>query len=199
MQPSLRFLSAAALTLLSASSFAASTVYTSSADFMSHVVAGSYTENFNGLSSPPAGGAFAGGGFSYAVSAPSDLYASGEFLGTNQIDEALTITFTGGNVTAVGSNFYSTNISDQFQAVSLTITLNDGTVTTFTPTSVLDSYRGFTSNVGISSLVMSAAGASLYVGVDNLTVGVSAVPEPSSWALMGLGLAGLIAARRRTV
>lgn len=36
-----------------------------------------------------------------------------------------------------------------------------------------------------------------YVGVDNLTVTASDVPEPASLALAGLGLAGLVVARRR--
>ena len=192
-----RFLLAVGLAALSASPFAATTVYSSSASFMANVAPGSYTESFNDLpSSPPT--TFASGAFSYTVSAPGGLYGSGEFLGTNLPNQALTITFAGGNVTAVGGNFYSSNISDAFQSVAVTLTLSDSTSVTFTPTSVTDSYRGFTSTLAITSLTMSAPGVSLYAGLDNLTVGVTAVPEPASWALMGLGVAGLLAARRRT-
>jgi len=201
MQSAHRLLSAAVLLALAAPAFAATTTYTSSATFLAQVKAGSYTETFTGLGNPPAGAApFSAGGFAYTISAPGDLYASGDFLGTSLPDEALTITFTSGNVTAVGSNFFAVNLSDVFQPVSLTLTLSDGTVTTFTPSSVLDSYRGFTSDLTITSLTISGPGTSLYAGVDNLTVGVmvSNVPEPGSWALMGLGLAGLgLAARRR--
>lgn len=197
MQAAQRFVSAVALTVLSASSFAATTVYTSSASFLANVAAGAYTETFTGLSvTPPS--VFTNGTFSFSVSAPSGLYGSGDFLGTNQVNEALTVNFTSGNVTAVGGNFYATNISDAFQAVSMTVTLNDGTSSTFTPTSAADSYRGFTSTAFITSLVISAPGGSLYSGVDNLTVGVAAVPEPASWLMMGLGVAGLLVARRRT-
>ncbi len=194
-----RLYAASALALLSSTSaLAASTVYVSSDSFLSHVAPASYFENFDGLADLPTGAIdFSGAGFSYAVSAPDNLFASGGFLSTNQIDQALTITFTGAKVTAVGANFYVVNLSDAFQSVSVTLTLSDGTTTSFTPTSTLDSYRGFTSNVGITSLVMSAPGVSLYAGIDNLTVGVSAVPEPASWALMGLGVAGLLAVRRR--
>jgi hypothetical protein len=197
MQTAHKLLSAVTLALLSASSFAVTTVYTSSASFLAQVAAGSYTQNFNGLVDPPAGPvAFSGGGFGYSASAPSSIYLAGGFLGTSLPNEALTLTFTSGSIRAIGANFYATNISDAFQAVALTINLSDGTAYTFTPTTLTDSYRGFVSTVAITSLVISAPGVSLYAGLDNLTVGT--VPEPAGWALMGLGLAGVLAARRRT-
>jgi hypothetical protein len=193
-------LPAVALAGFAASSFASTTTYNSSASFLSNVAPGSYTETFTDFDDSGSGPSlFAGNGFSYTIFAPSDLYASGEFAGTNLPNEALTVTFTSGNVTAVGGNFYTTNISDVFQAVSVTLGLSDGTSVSFTPSSVFDSYRGFTSSVTITSLVMSAPGISLYAGIDNLTVGVTAVPEPASWALMALGVVGLLAARRRSV
>jgi len=51
----------------------------------------------------------------------------------------------------------------------------------------------------VGRLVLSYVGAadsSNYIGVDTVTV--TAVPEPSTWLLMGLGLAGVAAVRRRT-
>lgn len=196
MQSAHRILSAVTLAALSASSMAATTVYTTSASFMTAIAPATfYTEDFTGLSSPPAGPApFSGNGLAYTVAAPNDIYASGDFIGTSLPNEALTVSFTSGNVYAVGGNFYATDFGDNFQSVLVTLTLNDGTVRTFTPMSVGGSYRGFTSNVAFSSLVMSAPGGSRYAGLDNLTV---AVPEPTSWLMMGLGLAGLLAARRR--
>jgi len=51
----------------------------------------------------------------------------------------------------------------------------------------------------VGRLVLSYVGAadsSNYIGIDTVTV--TAVPEPSTWLLMGLGLAGVAAVRRRT-
>ncbi len=202
MQPAHRILSAAVLAFASVASFASTTTYTSSAAFLPNVSPGAYLESFDGLVNPPAGSVpFSGGAFSYSAFAPSDIYLEGGFLGTSQIDEALTITFTSGNVKAIGANFFATDINDDFQAVRVLITLSDGTVEDFTPSSISDSYRGFISTSFISSLVISGPGASLYAGLDNLTVGTAGriidVPEPTSALLVGLGMAGLLISRRR--
>lgn len=194
MQTVQRFALALGLAALSAPSFAATTVYTTSASFLAQVSPGAYFQNFNGLPAE-APDTFAGGAFGYTLVANGGVYGSGEFIGTSLPNESLTINFTTGNVTAVGGNFYAANLSDVFQAVSLTLTLSDATTITFTPSSVSDSFRGFTSTALITSLTISGPGAGLYAGIDNLTVG--AVPEPTSALLMALGAAGLLIARRR--
>ena len=201
MKPVYRALAAATLVALSASSHAATTVYTTSASFLAQVAAGAYTNSFTGLSSPagldPA--AFSGLGFSYTASSPVGLYLDAGFLGTNQVNASLTLTFTG-SVKAIGGNFFNVDIGDAFQASTVTIQLSDGTSTTLTPATIGDSYRGFISTVGITSLTIAApTGLGAYASLDNLTIGnaVAVVPEPASMLLMGLGVAGLLVARRR--
>jgi hypothetical protein len=189
----------AAVAFAAASAVSAQTVtYTTSPAFMANVAPGSYTESFASpfFSGDPSAD-FSGGGFAYTVSAPGSLYGNGTLIGTNLPGEVLSVVFTGAPVTAVGGNFWATNISDVFQAVPVTLTLSDGTTAIFTPASeTVDSFRGFTSAVPITSLTIASTAAT-YAGMGNLTVGVAVVPEPGTWLLMGLGLGGLLLARRR--
>ena len=51
---------------------------------------------------------------------------------------------------------------------------------------------------GITSVQLSGAGLGFHpFGIDNLEIGVTAVPEPSSWALLALGVVPLLLRRRR--
>ena len=198
-----RLITAFAIAATSASTLAASTVYTSSSSFLSLLTPGAYTETFTGLTSPSGSdpAVFTGSGFTYsAVSLPTGLYLDDGALAANQVDQTIVLSF-GPGINAIGGNFFSTNISSAFQASSVTIALSDGTTTTFTATVAGDSYRGFVSDVAITSLTLTVpTQQSLYASIDNLTVGAAVavpVPEPASFALFGLGLAGLAAVARR--
>lgn len=192
---------AAALLAVSAVASAQTTTYTSAATFLANVAPGSYTEGFaDPFFSGDPSATFTGNGFTYTVSAPGGLYGNGSLIGTNLPNETLTVTFSGATVTAIGGNFWSTNISDVFQPVPVTLTLSDGTVTTFTPSSeTVGSFRGFTSTVGITSMLISST-STVYAGMGNLTVGVAAIPEPGTWLMMalGLGAVALRTSRRQT-
>lgn len=203
MQLIKRILLAIAAIALSASAFAAPVLYTSSAAFLAQLAPGAYTETFTGMGSPAGTSmAFSGSGFSYTASSePDGLYLDGGFLGTNQVDSTLTLTF-GANVFAIGANFFATNISDDFQVADMSILLSDGSTAMFTPPSISDSYRGFVSDVAITSLTLTVGPSNrgLYAGLDDLTVGAlpQRLPEPASLGLAVLALAGLAAARRRS-
>jgi len=188
---------AVAALAVSAAASAQTTTYTTSAAFMANVLPGSYTEGFGdpSFSGEPSAD-FSGGAFAYTVSAPGGLYGNGILIGTNLPNEALTVTFTGAPVTAIGGNFWATNISDVFQPTPITLTLSNGTTTTFTPTSEgVGSFRGFTSTLAITSLRIAST-PTVYAGMDNFTVG-SVVPEPGTWLLMGLGIGALVLRQSR--
>jgi hypothetical protein len=176
---------------------AATTVYTNSASFLAQTQPGGLFLNFTqpGIDSGPSF-TYSGGGFSVTITSPSTVYRSGSIIGNNLPNETLTLTFAGTLPTALGGEFFVTNISDVLQAAPVTLTLSDGTVTTYTPSSLANAYRGFVSTVPITSLVMSAPGATLYNSLDNLTV-ATAVPEPGTYLMMVLGLAVLASARVR--
>jgi hypothetical protein len=176
-------------------------VFTDSASFLDQVVPGYYYNNFTGVP----GGAqpsldYSSGGFSYTIStAPgsiSGLFNGTGIVSTDNAGDAILIEFTSGNVTAVGGNFWSTDINFFPFAADVTLDLSDGTSVTFFSTSAND-FRGFTSDQVITSMTIDAVdpvAGPAWSTLDNLYVGV-AVPAPGAVALLGLG--GLAAARRR--
>jgi len=160
--------------------------------------AGAYTETFTGGAGGTSSQSFSGGtplmGYTITGPAAGGVYREGTFIGNNNPNSIFTVTFTSGNVFAVGGNFFITNFSDAFVAnASVTLTYNDGTTTTFTPTDA-NAFNGYVSALPITALVMSApVGAGRFNTIDNLIV--SSIPTPGAAAV--LALAGLVAGRRR--
>ncbi len=174
-------------------------VYTDSASFLAAIEPGYFFNNFTGV---PTGAqpslSYSSGGFSYTIStAPgsvSGLYNGTGFVSTDNATDMIQIDFTSGNVTAVGGNFWATDINFSTLAATVSINLSDGTSVSFNSNSVND-FRGFTSNVAITSMTIDAADipVNAWATMDNLYVG--AVPAPGALAVLGLG--GLVAGRRR--
>jgi hypothetical protein len=193
-----RLAAATAATLLMGHAQATTVLHTSWISFLDAIEGGAYVETFNRLDSSVEPSSFSGLGYSYNMSAPGGLYASSTDVGTNLPEETLTINFTGGTVSAVGGQFYATDINPDFLPEAITITLGDGSFVTYAPASKT-SFVGFTSSMAITSLKVEFADVWLgrYATVDNLTVGAALVPEPGQWALLAAGLAALGMLQRR--
>ena len=114
-------------------------------------------------------------------------------------NEDITMTFAGPAPTAIGF----TSLTNRFNAPVVTVfdtasTLIGTYVLTQGPSNV--GFVGITSSVGIGSVRwLATRGEDKDTGIDNIRVGVTAVPEPHTYALMlaGLGVVGALARRRR--
>ena len=189
---------------------AASITYTDQSVFNA-AVTGQVTRNFaalNGYYPSPLDVSFSG----YTISASANGIGPGLFVGnpgglfsTNPVNVPLTFTFTGTLPTAVGGLFFTTDVNFNALSSTLTVSLNDGTFINLPAPSALNltgAFAGFTSDVGITSLVVGgpfstslafATVTSLYVAS-----GPSAtVPEPSTALMSVVGLLGLVVYRKR--
>jgi hypothetical protein len=189
----------------SSAALAGTDTYTDEATFLANVQGGAYTEDFSGVAPGPVDTLnFSGGGFSYTASSTvgMDVGSTGDgglfndpgLLSLNTATDALLITFTGAPVTAVGGEFFASDISFFEIPADVTVNLGDGSSIAFTG----GGFAGFTSNVAITSLIIDASDATLgapaWPTVDSLIVG-QVVPAPAGLAVLGAG--ALIAFRRR--
>jgi PEP-CTERM motif len=190
------------VTLASIVGAAQAQIFNNAAGFQAAIAndPGQYLNNFTGQAS---GAVIAGSGGSptmtYNITTPSGtVYGSGLFVGANVPSDSVTISFTSGNVRAVGGNFFATNISDVFVAGrAVTLTYSDGTVDTYTPGSTAD-FRGYVSSTILTSVVMSGMNNSNYSTVDNLITSTRAVPEPASLAALALGAVMIVRRRKNS-
>jgi MYXO-CTERM domain-containing protein len=191
-----RYIATAAVLALAGAANAA--VFTSQAAFTPNLAPGFFFNNFSSVAFGASGALnFSGNGFAYTVdSGPvsGGLFNDPGVISTNLQAAQIIVTFTGAPVTAVGGNFWSTDINVLPVASTITVLLSDGQSSSFASSSASD-FRGFTSAVPIVSLSIDAPGAgNIWPTMDNLYVGAN-VPAPGAAALLGLGV--LAAGRRR--
>ncbi len=150
--------------------------YTDRTEFLTHVAAGYYENGFDDAvpgASPPLN--YSSGGWAYTVDAASDqLYNDTGLISTNLASDQIVVTFTGDPVTAVGGNFWGSDINVAANGSDLTVSLSDGTTETYASTGPTD-FRGFTTAGPVTSLTLDASDdvANSWPTLDNLIVGAS--------------------------
>jgi hypothetical protein len=118
------------------------------------------------------------GGWAYTVDTGggvSGLYNDTGIVSTDNSGDLIVVTFTGDPVTAVGGNFWATDVSVQPTGTEVVVTLSDGTTETFTSTGPTD-FRGFTTAAPITSITIDAPFPSdpadgHWATMDNLIIG----------------------------
>lgn len=153
-------------------------IFTDRATFLQNVSPGFYEEDFVDVPVGPAGPSlsFSGNGFAYTVTAvgagSNNLFNDPGIISTDSAVDAILVTFTGAPVTAVGGNFWATDINVLPTGTDVTITLSDGTVETFTSTGPAD-FRGFVTAAPITSIQIDAPDVPVnaWSTMDNLIVG----------------------------
>lgn len=196
--------------VFSNSSLAQTNTFTDFASFSNAISASNYTETFdsipgNNFVATPTN--FSGNGFSFTATTTNtggnQLYGltngggSDRWLTLNFPQFGLVFTNFSLNVSAIGGNFFATDDLGFFTntPINVSVLLSDSSTfsTNYTPTSAI-SFLGltFSTNVSVSALVVSNLNTPpQFPTANNLTVGV--VPEPSTYALLGLAALGCVA------
>ena len=186
---------------------AAIITYTNETAFLNALQPGYYRETFASLSvdSPqPNPSTFSRNGFSYQVSAPTGLYSGPPGLpaiGAISASEVLTTTITGGFVNAIGVNTFSGDNTGNPNGGAITLAFSNGQTQTFNSTTP-SSFFGVIDTSAAFTFFTATPSSGSFANITNLTVGTAAtapVPEPSTWAMMALGVGamGLVMRRKR--
>lgn len=205
----LKPLALAVLLAAATASQATITVVTSLAAFNA-ATAAQGTDTFAGFSitgTTPSPITRSAGPYGYTASTPGNFFGAGTpanpWLSSNTAGDTITFNGFSGAVTAIGGNFFGSDINGLFAAgnVSLTATDGSGPVTQIITAATVGSFLGFVSNGPIISMTLASvtpAVGNLWPTADNLVL-ATIVPEPGTYAMLlaGLGVLGFMARRRR--
>jgi hypothetical protein len=199
----LKALAFAALLGAGAAARADITVYTSQADFLAAVSAPGY-DSFDDLSIAPYDPTLArsAGAYSYQAYSPAGLWgaggAGGDYWLSNE-DGLAPIVFSNfsGGVSAFGGNFFTSDITGQYEVGNLVLTADDGTTLSYALNGTTTStFLGFVADTALVSVALETDGGLYWPTANDV---VLAVPEPSTYGMLlaGVGLLAVAARRRR--
>jgi hypothetical protein len=189
--------------------------YGSESIFLQALEPGPFTERFGGLTpeqSLPSPLSFSGpspaNAYSYSVSVEGGFFPienpgnpTQVWLSTQTAREVVTISSTGQPVTGIGGHFFLTDFSGAVIQGTIRASLSDGSFVELIDQLPTD-FWGVTGTSPFTSLTLEYLGDSetdAYITVGSVSVGIAAVPEPSTLSMVAFG-AGviLILARRRS-
>ena len=151
-------------------------------------------EYFSGYSGYYGSGLTGGtGDGAWTATADGGLFASDGIMSTNAVAAPLTLTFSSGNVFAIGGNFFNTDFDFGTVPSLIEVRVND---ISYVFNSSSDDFAGFVSTSGaIQAITFTpyGSGEGKFASTDHVVVG--AIPSPAALALGAL--AGLIRRRRR--
>jgi serine protease inhibitor len=102
------------------------------------------------------------------LSAPGGMYTNGTFIGTNNLNEPITISFNP-PVYGIAGNFFDTDITDTVINGNLTATYSDGAVDTRLVTTNTETFGYFSENM-LTSVVLSSPTTNAFISLNNLSI-----------------------------
>ena len=187
-------------------------IFTDQAAFLAATAPGYYKETFDSLATGNDGQTtlnFSQSGFSYTAAVSDPLIdtffpftipggnSSDVVLGNNYSGESYSFNFTSGNVTAVGGFFFNADPNGNvLTGDEFTINIDGLTQPLTVTTTGQDTFIGFVSSTPFTKLTLTPLDYE-YVGTNDLIVGTSAVPEPSTMLVAAVGGLAMLAYTRR--
>lgn len=173
--------------------FAQTTVYNDLTAFKNASGSDLYCEDFANVPTGaiPIGGLNFGpvNGYSYNVDSPGQLFNDVGIISTNFAFDMIIVTFNGAPVSAVGGNFWSTDIAFNVIPGRVKLTLSNGFIEEY-DVSTITTFKGFTTDAPITSITVECVDNGIgnqWPTMDNLCVGKKGGGTVCKWDLNGDG------------
>ncbi|WP_445452894.1 T9SS type A sorting domain-containing protein [Flavobacterium sp. 25HG05S-40] len=102
------------------------------------------------------------------LSAPGGMYSNGNFVGTNNTNEAITISFNP-PIYGIAGNYFVTDITDNVISGNVTATYSDGAIDTRTVATDTETF-GYFSVAPLTNVVVSSTSVGPFISLNNLSI-----------------------------
>ena len=108
------------------------------------------------------------GSTNVSLSAPGGMYSSGDFVGTKNFGEEITITFNP-PIYGISGNYFGTDINDNIITGNITAAYSDSAIDSRTIATDSESF-GYFSVAGLTDLVISSTSSGQFISLKNLSI-----------------------------